>query len=518
MGCKQLRTIHLPHEISISDGAFMDFSELQTINIPFGTTKIPQNTFRNCTKLKYLTLPDTIQELGECAFYDCSSLEEITLPPIGKIPDWCFRGCEKLKHLYIPSSVKEIGTKAIILCHSLLSIQIPEGVINMGDYAIWNCTKISSITLPNSLQELGEHAIYNCPSLKEICVPKGQRTRFIAMGLEKYADIIVERDNEELTILTNLAKAYELGIGVQKNIAQAILTYTQAAEKGGAEAAYRLAEWYAEGETLPKDLNKALAFYQQAAKSAYYDVSTKAEALQKQIEDEQKQQEEQMTLFLNEENEYRSTMLRQQNTQNKTYMSTAKLIFFDTETTGIPRLYNAPITDSSNWPRLVQLAWLTADANGNILKRKSVIIRPEGFTISYDAASVHGITTERALRAGKTLKEVLQEFTADMEYAERIIGHNIDFDIHIVGAELYRMGMPYNHLLSIPTTCTMKSSTDFCAIPSNSRCSRYKWPKLQELYYKLFGTNFSDAHDALADITATKDCYFELINRCIIRQ
>ena len=30
-------------------------------------------------------------------------------------------------------------------------------------------------------------------------------------------------------------------------------------------------------------------------------------------------------------------------------------LFFDTETTGLPKNYNAPITDTDNWPRLVQL-------------------------------------------------------------------------------------------------------------------------------------------------------------------
>ena len=31
-------------------------------------------------------------------------------------------------------------------------------------------------------------------------------------------------------------------------------------------------------------------------------------------------------------------------------------LFFDTETTGLPRNYKAPSSDTRNWPRLVQLA------------------------------------------------------------------------------------------------------------------------------------------------------------------
>jgi DNA polymerase III epsilon subunit-like protein len=160
-----------------------------------------------------------------------------------------------------------------------------------------------------------------------------------------------------------------------------------------------------------------------------------------------------------------------------------------------------------------------ADKNGNVLKKKSVIIKPSGFTIPSDAAAVHGITTERAQREGQPLDTVMEEFMNDVQLAASVVGHNIDFDMHIVGAELYRLDMDYDLLMDKPCTCTMKSSTDFCAIPNpNPYFGGYKWPSLQELYCKLFGHEFSDAHDALADITATKECFFELKRRGIIKE
>ena len=199
-------------------------------------------------------------------------------------------------------------------------------------------------------------------------------------------------------------------------------------------------------------------------------------------------------------------------------MMQGSTLFFDTETTGTPRNYNAPVSDSSNWPRLVQLAWIMADDKGNVLKRKSVIIKPDGFVIPNNVSAIHGITTERAKQEGLPLKEVLEEFYFDLSFAKQVVGHNIDFDLHIVGAELYRLGMDYSILMDKPSICTMKSSTDFCAIPNrNSYYGGYKWPSLQELYRKLFGRDFFGAHDALADITATKECFFELSRRGIIR-
>ena len=42
---------------------------------------------------------------------------------------------------------------------------------------------------------------------------------------------------------------------------------------------------------------------------------------------------------------------------------------------------------------------------------------------------------------------------------------------------------------------------------------RIKW---QYLNHMLFGCDFEDAHDAMADITATKKCFFEMRKRGLI--
>lgn len=207
---------------------------------------------------------------------------------------------------------------------------------------------------------------------------------------------------------------------------------------------------------------------------------------------------------------------------NKIHISTsnnktmAKFIFFDTECNGLPQNYRASITDIRNWPRMIQLAWIVTDENGTILKKQNHIIRPEGFTIIPEVAQLTRITTDRALREGIALSTALNEFMGDLADANLIVGHNIAFDLNIVGCELYREGMAYNSLLTKRNICTMQRSTDFCAIPSNSPYGGYKWPKLEELHRKLFGCTFDGAHDALADIEATKKCYFALKQRGIV--
>jgi len=187
-------------------------------------------------------------------------------------------------------------------------------------------------------------------------------------------------------------------------------------------------------------------------------------------------------------------------------------IFFDTETTGVPLNYKAPTTDTHNWPRLVQLGWIVMDSKGNKLSQHDYIVRPVGFSIPAEAARVHGITTEHALKVGRDLTEVIDEFMADFDKATFVVGHNISFDQNIIGAELVRLHRP-DVMKSKRTYCTMQAGTDFCRIPGRYG---YKWPKLQELYVKLFGHDFEGAHNAMADIEATQECFWEMHNRGLI--
>ena len=68
-------------------------------------------------------------------------------------------------------------------------------------------------------------------------------------------------------------------------------------------------------------------------------------------------------------------------------------------------------------------------------------------------------------------------------------------------------------LLALPHICTMSSTTDFVQASWNSYYGEWKWPKLQELHFKLFKTHFENAHNAMADVEATIKCFFELKNQ-----
>jgi DNA polymerase III epsilon subunit-like protein len=188
-------------------------------------------------------------------------------------------------------------------------------------------------------------------------------------------------------------------------------------------------------------------------------------------------------------------------------------LFFDTETTGLPKSWKAPVADSGNWPHIVQIAWAFFDGGGTRLAFHDHLIKPEGFVIPESATAIHGISTEKALKEGRPAAEVLKEFSRAVQGATCLVAHNLDFDEKMVRVELLRLGMP-DVFQAAPKICTMKSSTAYCKIPGPYGD---KWPKLSELHIKLFDVDFEDQHNAASDVLCCAKCFFELRRRAILR-
>ena len=181
-------------------------------------------------------------------------------------------------------------------------------------------------------------------------------------------------------------------------------------------------------------------------------------------------------------------------------------LFFDTETSGLPKNYKAPITDLDNWPRVIQLAWLTTEEDGTEIASHEYLIKPIGFVIPEEASKVHGITTEMAMMSGVSIITALKSITPDIINASTIIAHNIAFDEKVLGAEYLRLHLE-NVLTLKKRICTMLSSVNHCKIPG-----KYgnKWPTLDELHTTLFNESVVNAHNALADVRACTKCFFKL--------
>ena len=189
------------------------------------------------------------------------------------------------------------------------------------------------------------------------------------------------------------------------------------------------------------------------------------------------------------------------------------VLIFDTETTGLPKNWKAPMTQVDNWPRVIQLALILSDLHGKEISRGKHLIKPDQWKIPKEKFWIeNGFDNDISLANGIPITEVLNYFFTDLQKCNYMVSHNMAFDYNVLGAEMIRANLKGK---KVDRICTMEIGTAYCKLPG--RYGSYKWPKLIELHYKLFNKGFDGAHDALADVIACKDCFYELMKMGIIK-
>ena len=196
-----------------------------------------------------------------------------------------------------------------------------------------------------------------------------------------------------------------------------------------------------------------------------------------------------------------------------------KILFFDTETSDFIKK-DLPANDPKQaW--VVQIGALLATPEKTI-DSLNTIIQANGRSINHYAEEVHKISVFKADEEGIPELEAAEKFGLLLRQADLVVGHNFDFDwkyaMHLLERNMDDLSDEARSAfyLDLPNYCTMKDKNvvKFCGL--KNKVGRAKWPKLIELHEILFGKGFDGAHDAFADITATRDCFFELIKREII--
>ena len=172
-------------------------------------------------------------------------------------------------------------------------------------------------------------------------------------------------------------------------------------------------------------------------------------------------------------------------------------LFIDTETTGLDP-YSC---------RLVELACVLVNPDASV-DVWDTLIRPVDFAIPWDAERVHGISNEEAHSTGIPLQLALAELTSLALRARPgwVIGHNLRFDLAVLGSEYKRAESklyPLNHLTPF---CTMVALTERMGLPG--KYGKYKWPRLDEAYRYCLGEDRPlGTHRALSDALACKAIY-----------
>lgn len=179
-----------------------------------------------------------------------------------------------------------------------------------------------------------------------------------------------------------------------------------------------------------------------------------------------------------------------------------KIIYFDTETTGLSPLMN--IFTGYNG-QICQLAYLICDG-------ESVVAKNFFFKVDYvepSSSVITGLTVEvlDELSQGKVFGDYADVIHDDFAEADFIVAHNFMFDKKFMDAEFERLGMTFDYNNWV---CSMRTTTNYLKIPG--RRTLYKMPSLLELANffgveddevikiakRLFNSN-SLAHDARFD-------------------
>lgn len=187
-------------------------------------------------------------------------------------------------------------------------------------------------------------------------------------------------------------------------------------------------------------------------------------------------------------------------------MTIEDVLFFDTETTGIPDRSAKWDVDFMQYPHVVQMAWIHG------CKVESHIIRPDGWEIPDETVEIHGITNEYAMEHGEPFAAVVDMFIQDCHEAGLICGHNIHFDTGIVKANILReLGREYYDANDVETALykgkridTMRSTMKW--VDARNSWGKLKFPNLGELYSRCFPGETFPAHDALEDTKAVARC------------
>ena len=189
-------------------------------------------------------------------------------------------------------------------------------------------------------------------------------------------------------------------------------------------------------------------------------------------------------------------------------------IVIDIETTGIvwrckqtdryPRYRDLCAYESA---RIISISWQVLSANYDVLEVAHHYVKPSGFEkMPEEAEKVHGITTEDVMTNGKPFHVAATQLYDHLKRHECsiVVGHNIPFDACIICSELCRINHTdaYKIFSRLTRVCTMLEAKHYFRLN--------KYPKLTDLYERLFNEPMANAHSSDADVDATAKCYIVL--------
>lgn len=166
----QLSSVSIPAGVTkIAASAFYESPQLRSVGIPKSVTTIGDYAFYGCPRLQRVDLAD-VRKLGKKAFQDCKALESIVANRLENVPQSAFESCSALTSVELSSSVTTIGEHAFKNCKALSQIELPSQLTTISKEAFENCA-LTSLELPAKVATIGERAFKNCKGLTHVNLP-----------------------------------------------------------------------------------------------------------------------------------------------------------------------------------------------------------------------------------------------------------------------------------------------------------------------------------------------------------
>lgn len=186
------------------------------------------------------------------------------------------------------------------------------------------------------------------------------------------------------------------------------------------------------------------------------------------------------------------------------------MIIGDVETSGLRKYRSPDPMNLSNWPRIVQISYHVFDKDGVEIYKENVIFK-QPRPLPPDSIAIHGITDQMCKEFGVKPEPVLSTLYEYSKQAFFFVGHNADFDLGVIEANMRRFKIANDFRMY--SQCTMIEGKKLKGLTSLDKNGRKKNPRLEEVYEFLFGEKPEKQHDAAADTAATIRCYFEMKSR-----
>lgn len=154
-------------ERSVNVGIQAFPQSLKTIKLgkvdPNGNSKIEQQAFLNCTNLTSVDFGYGWKEIGVQAFFGCSALKDIVLPEgVEYIRDGAFSGAA-IEAIHLPNTLKVIEANAF-RCENLKTITIPASVEEIKAYAFLNNKALTDVYVLGTKTKAENQAFYQYAS------------------------------------------------------------------------------------------------------------------------------------------------------------------------------------------------------------------------------------------------------------------------------------------------------------------------------------------------------------------